>query len=504
MQHALEHITTPTRTIRTLEPARNGNLEVFTTYDADGQIVRRLFTLASLSDVLGVPMSTIEGRYTRGKLKRLKVDIPSYAGRPMRGFDFARFEEVVAIIQTPGAVVLGEDAPVERVTAPLVPTMHNGKDHYTIQALADHFGVSTTTVRNKLEAAGLLKSAVNLGTGENGGRPKRAFPESMLGMVRQAVVDGVSFATEVDQMVARATGGATPTPLQMAHPPQLRVVRGGLDSAQMADDLARQLETLVAGAKVSPLEEVRHPARIENGDKYRITEPEYHRWMERLRNDHVNQPKPIEGEMLDGLLQDLRNLSGLAAAAELDHLVLTPADVRRAADSFVAQWKDKRRLREPELEAVRNTLLDMFVENRTDAPSVPELYAARSVYASYFPFQYELHTFTNTIVAKHKMTKLVKGVERPAEVWATAEFERVRAELAALAEKRVAALAAQHRQATAAFTRLIEQHHDTPDEEVLTDAIDELIAAGVHRVYAEYEIGNVRWYFDAAHGRLDS
>jgi hypothetical protein len=168
---------------RTTEPAGAGSLEIFTAY-VDGVEVSKAFTLASLADVLGLPLPTIEGRYVRAKLKLWKIDIPSRAGRPTRGFPYSRLQDVLTILRTPGAVVkhdpnAGAIIPMRGGDAfPLVVTKHEGHDYYTVPALADHFCVSPTTIRKKLTSAGLMNRAVNLATNQQGGRPARGFPAS--------------------------------------------------------------------------------------------------------------------------------------------------------------------------------------------------------------------------------------------------------------------------------------------------------------------------------------
>ena len=133
-----------------------GYLEVHTKL-VSGVKVMEAFTLASLAEVMDMPMSTMEGRYARAKLHYWKVDIPTGSGRPQRGFPLPLLAEVVNMVRTPGASVkyspngdvLVKPGRVEGV-APLVPVYHNNKPHFTIAALADHFGYSATTIRNML------------------------------------------------------------------------------------------------------------------------------------------------------------------------------------------------------------------------------------------------------------------------------------------------------------------------------------------------------------------
>lgn len=186
----------------------NAYLEVHEKF-AYGEKIMDAFTLQSLAEVLEMPMSTMEGRYARARLHRWKVDIPTRAGRPQRGFPMALLEEVIALIHTPGASVQSTSSgdtitntPLHKGVAALVPTYFEGKEFFTITAIAEHFGVSNTTIRNKLRKAGLNRRLVNLGSSLHGGRPRRAMPASVMGDVKMAIVDGARFATELDRILA--------------------------------------------------------------------------------------------------------------------------------------------------------------------------------------------------------------------------------------------------------------------------------------------------------------
>lgn len=182
-----------------------GYLEVRTALRGD-TVLSETFTLASLGEVLGMPKSTLEGRYIRGNLKYWKVDIPMPAGRPARGFLKAQLQDVINILTTPGARV--EHTPnrsdvsglrVSRMD--LIPTFQGGERFYTTQAIADHFGLSATAVRHKLQKSGLYRRMTFLGSGPHGGRPRRAAPASMMADVKMAIADGATFKHELDRMM---------------------------------------------------------------------------------------------------------------------------------------------------------------------------------------------------------------------------------------------------------------------------------------------------------------
>lgn len=260
-----------------------GYLEVHTKY-ANGQKIMEAFTLASLAEVLDMPMTTMEGRYARARLNHWKVDIPTGTGRPTRGFPLAQLADVVHLIRTPGAFVKytpnGDEINKQQrdvAAAPLVPTYHLNKPYFTMQALADHFGYSATTIRNKLQKAGLMRRMVNLGTSPHGGRPSRGIPESALADVKLAIVDGAKFITEIDRVIASAGGQreqakeyvreniaphtpppagsvrawdhdtlAPVIPLNAVNPPKRTTAARQVSTDQIADEVAAELESIIA------------------------------------------------------------------------------------------------------------------------------------------------------------------------------------------------------------------------------------------------------------------
>ncbi|OWT55256.1 hypothetical protein CEY11_21335 [Candidimonas nitroreducens] len=187
------------------------HLRVYTTY-VGGTVVGECFTLESLAHVMGIPMSTMNGRYKRGNLVAWKVNLPNAAGRPARGFPLPLLGDVMRVINTPRLRVhvdsdgtrIGESR--EREHVPLVPVTVAGQRHYTLDSIAYAFGLSRTTVRHKLRAAGLLQCMRELPSSPRGGRPRHGMPENRMGEVKAVLETGASFTSELDRVLQQATG----------------------------------------------------------------------------------------------------------------------------------------------------------------------------------------------------------------------------------------------------------------------------------------------------------
>lgn len=215
------------RTTMRYEKVGQGHLKIYTRVEM-GVVVAEAFTFESLAEVLGMAKTTLEGRYQRGKLYRWVVPIVTGHSRPLRGFPLRMLEQVVAVINTKGAMVKveGEDEGVsarrmraEHMQQLLVPIRWNGHGYYTIQALADHFGLSVTTIRAKLNTSGLMRKAVNLGAPSGGGRPRKGFPVSLEPMLRDAIESGASFVTELEAAVSRGKSTSVHSPrFQLVEP----------------------------------------------------------------------------------------------------------------------------------------------------------------------------------------------------------------------------------------------------------------------------------------------
>lgn len=278
---AVEEKTNIVKTAITRQQMGDAHLEIYTK-TFNGNVVLEAFTLASLAEVLGMPMSTMEGRYARAKLHRLKVDIPMSSGRPARGFPLAMLEQVIQYVMTPGAQVVSTpnsdtmEMKLHRITGDLIPVYHDGKPYFTLAAMAEHFGVSATTIRNKLQKAGLMRRLVNLGSGMYGGRPVRAMPESGMADVRMAIEEGARFQTELDRILSSATRKETgrqyvaDNVVQHTPPPRgsmrawdgetlapvvpmkpvngVNYKRDTFDSDALAQELAAELDAIMAGA----------------------------------------------------------------------------------------------------------------------------------------------------------------------------------------------------------------------------------------------------------------
>lgn len=174
-------------------PYLKGNLEVHVTRDEEGNVVNEAFAFASLANVLALPLPTLEGRYNRSNAKTQKINLRTGAGRPARGFPLAMLQQVIDAMLTPGARFAASTAPAAARAQPLVATPHNGVMHYTVQSLADHYGVTAQTVRNRVRAAGLDKLMVPLvSPTQQGGRPRLAFKAEDMVSVRIVMEDRFS------------------------------------------------------------------------------------------------------------------------------------------------------------------------------------------------------------------------------------------------------------------------------------------------------------------------
>lgn len=268
---------------RRLIPHGNGKLVVHDRYRGD-ELIDSCFTFDSLTHVLDMPKSTLEGRYARGRLQKWKVDMPNGFGRPSRGFPLTLLDDVIYIICHKGAKVTTnaeEDVvdvtPKARPKADLELVAYMGKRYFTVPALADHFGVSETTIRKKLTKANLMRRMQDLGPSLHGGRPKRGMPESALGDVYLAIDSGAVFGTAVDDIrnrpVVRAAALSVmrdaivphelpPKNSLRAYDPETRApvvpirplngvntppVSQQIDTAQMARDTVAELEAIMGG-----------------------------------------------------------------------------------------------------------------------------------------------------------------------------------------------------------------------------------------------------------------
>lgn len=202
-----------------------GTLQVYESWHGS-TLVAEAFTLTSLADCMGLPISTVDGRYKRGRLTRFKVDIPINLGRPLRGFPYAYLGVVEAVIANPGVAVKEVGGVVSFTTpdrpgrkpapiAPLEPTYFVGKPYYTMVSLARGLGLSHTTVRKKLKEAGMMRLFVDLGTPPQGGRPKRGIPERFLGQIKLVVDEGHSFRTALERAQAKLAGATQAAQAQM-------------------------------------------------------------------------------------------------------------------------------------------------------------------------------------------------------------------------------------------------------------------------------------------------
>ncbi len=200
---------------REQRPYLKGILDIYTL--PNGQ---QVFTLASLSSVLGVPTATIEGRYNRTNAKVHKIDIADGPGRPIRGFPLELLETIVAAFTKRGATftrkemhVLPEPAPG---TAQFV--MYKGDRYYTPESLANYYGVSISTVRSRIKASGLQPRLVPISQPKQGGRPRVAFHECALPDVHLAIQHQITFETIEAADLARKVADSFPTDIPAPRP----------------------------------------------------------------------------------------------------------------------------------------------------------------------------------------------------------------------------------------------------------------------------------------------
>lgn len=177
------------------EPYLFGSLVVHTHW-AGGRVISEVFTFDCLAGVLGLPESVLEGRYKRTGLRRLAVRTVNEFGREVRAFPMAIRDEVIAVLQQAGLRVQGTvtaggrsvlsyTPPASHTAyATLNPTFFKGEMYFTVQALADCFGVTHQTVRLRVKAAGLWGKFVPLGrVAGYYGRPASGLPYQYLGDV---------------------------------------------------------------------------------------------------------------------------------------------------------------------------------------------------------------------------------------------------------------------------------------------------------------------------------
>lgn len=192
----------------------------------DGEVKDTFFTFDSLTSVLDLPKSTLEGRYARARLSKWKQELQNGYGRPARVFPLHMRDAVINLLLTPGAKVrtaADEDSvemphhlETKRGMAPLNSVMYEGARHFTIKALAEHFNYSETTIRKKLERANLLGRMTDLTSSRHGGRPRRGFHEKDLRYVFLAVQNDVNFGQGAEAVASRG-GVVTSAILKAAH-----------------------------------------------------------------------------------------------------------------------------------------------------------------------------------------------------------------------------------------------------------------------------------------------
>lgn len=167
------------------EPLMNGTLVVHTTW-LDSRVVSEVFTFACLADVLGLPESVVESRYSRLGLAHLAVLTPNEFGRKVRAFPMERRDEVLGILgdgrtarRTPHA---GAPSAIHDPVGPLDVVFWRGDMYLTVRALAVCFDVTVQTIRSRMKACGLWPEFVSLVRAMPGtGRPPMGLPVALAG-----------------------------------------------------------------------------------------------------------------------------------------------------------------------------------------------------------------------------------------------------------------------------------------------------------------------------------
>jgi hypothetical protein len=286
--------------------AGKGHLELFDVYRGD-EHVGQFFSFRSLPEVLGMPLGTLEGRYSRGRLHTAKRDIATGQSRPIRAFPMERFDEIVAVIRTPGARMVSELERVEREHVARGPSglplevRTVGRNKYiTLRAVADHYGKSLTTIRTRLDVAGLLKKAqdVYLNPSAHGGRATKCFPAELGEQIKRAIEEKATFHDEIDTALAMAGRRPTVEPERL-HPMQEKYLRGEgvtqrLDQQQVRGGLvAEEVDSLVAEiqgmlAKSKPVPPLYRPlSEVSATQQHQAPDPfttqTYEPWITQLR-----------------------------------------------------------------------------------------------------------------------------------------------------------------------------------------------------------------------------
>lgn len=505
-------------TTQRIEPAGEGALDIYT-ISIGGQPVLEAFSLGSLASVLGIAETTLEGRYNRTGLRMLTVAIPSKSGRPMRGFELRRYDEVVGLLTTPKArVAIDANAgtylpPEMTIQMPLVSTEFEGKHYYTAQAIADHFNLSLSTVRTRLQDSGLAKRADTLPSSSNGGRPRRVYPESMLADIKLAVIDGDKFRNAFDRALVPAGSKAKAQEYvesQIVHQPPVPFDRssghlapvvpiggralnavksaGGFNTKAMADELVAELETIFATAKpvdVTPVP-VRPPASYEGFSM----NPEYFEAnMATIESAVLDNNSPPDS---DSIMGSLRQLNGLCSRQDGGdpRLVMTIEQMDAHRARIMAAWSKLRDREEPRLDAMRE-LIPRYFKDRADPPTLTELLAANSVFCESRAMKSEREEFRRLIASPFQMYKALSaavtidkstGMAPSIQLFETTRFKVARRQLDTLMLDVDADLTRQKKASGAVMQRFVDGQVATTVQS-LDAAAAQLAADGVHAYF---------------------
>lgn len=509
----------------------DGVLDIYTV-SVGGQVILEAFPLASLASVLNITETTLEGRYTRTGLRMLAVSIPGKGGRPLRGFELRRFDEVTSVLTNPKSRIAidanaGTYLPPEMTThLPLVWTAHGGKNYITPQAIADHFGLSLSTVRNRLHDSGLARRAETLPPGANGGRPRRVYPEAMMADIKLAVVDGDKFRNVFDRALIpagskakaqdyveansvyqppvafdRSAGHLAPVvpiggrALNGVNTPR---VAGGFNTKAMADELVAELETIFSTAR--PIDMTPLPVRATADDgEQPMTQEAFDAAMLRIEKNTLESLQPPN---VDNIMNNLRNLSGLCAQGGRLDLAMSQAEMEAYRDRLVATWRKLRDQDEPKLDAMRDMFVAYFKE-RGGAPTIEELVAASSIFCMSRGMGSERAEFRKLIAAPYGMQRQLNDLHTKndgdglAEVRERPRYKAAHKMFMAMMVEVEADLERQKQAAHATMTTMIERAAPPTDQEMAT-AREVLAGEGVHTYYLDAFVAYVPEHFASA------
>lgn len=121
---------------------------------------------ASLTAVLGISRATLNGRYNRCNGQSVTVMIPTGVSKPVRAFEYHLLDLITDVVRKNRGVLTEYGASNKGVVNTEKQTLEvidgtpyvkvNGEQWLTLLTIANHYNVSETTARRRLQAAGLM------------------------------------------------------------------------------------------------------------------------------------------------------------------------------------------------------------------------------------------------------------------------------------------------------------------------------------------------------------